>query len=284
MGLQFVNSTLYLVILAFAALCPCFVPVIKAGLAVDQVIDWVDSQFGDNCSYNAFVAFRLPILEIKVRTYGEYEKQNIQMESYESFTYTDPENKTTTLYDYIPREFQDVICRSSTVPLMCNLTDPATGDGKCVCLRINVTDTESGRDVVQLVRTSPFKYTERANRSDLFYTDEEDETDVEEKSNSMGKNGAEAPDGARSSSTTSRTTASASTEEDEEVTLHLTTCLAEPHTFCGTPYFTCSPYEGKRGMVKTACVLARCSATCLLPLLAPNVVLVITMVMHLVRY
>ncbi|CAG7722741.1 unnamed protein product, partial [Allacma fusca] len=152
-------------------------PTTLAGLAIDQHIGHYEAIVGDECNYNAFLAFRLPILEIIVKTYGHYGEQNIKIENYESFRYTNYTDNKTTEYDYIPIEFESVICRSRIDPLMCDLTDSITGMGVCVCLKLNVTD-DKGK--VLAVRTFPVTTTEFVKRKDLVFSEPDEDVNGKE--------------------------------------------------------------------------------------------------------
>ncbi|CAG7660274.1 unnamed protein product [Allacma fusca] len=148
---------------AFLNICPTTL----AGLAIDQYMQtyYEQAQVGDPCDYYAFMAFRVPILKIIVRTHGNLKDQNLAIARYESFVYKNASN-ITTLYDYVPTESQDLICRSRRIPLMCQLKNPSTGAGVCVCLELNVTDKEGDMGVVRVVRTSLAKSIEGENWND----------------------------------------------------------------------------------------------------------------------
>ena len=128
------------------------------GLAVDQIYNHLDARYGDECDFEAYRAFRIPILDIMIQKFGEYEEQNVMMYKFENYTYL--ENGVPVKYDHVPPKFLDLICASKTNPLMCRPPDDGAGRGTCVCLEMDVKELIANTEntVTHRVRTRPFTY------------------------------------------------------------------------------------------------------------------------------
>ena len=142
----------------------CLLPIISlslplkfthCGLAVDQIYNNFDARYGDECDYEAYRAFRVPILDIMIQKFGEYEEQNVMMYKFENYTYY--ENGQPVKYDHVPPKFMSLICASKTNPLMCRQISE-DGRGKCVCLEMDVRELIQNTEntMTHMVRTRPF--------------------------------------------------------------------------------------------------------------------------------